>query len=226
MTEAAERRKDRLTPEQARQALYIDFEGGKGEPPVLLGCGRRTGRGQRQFVPQYITDVRFAPLADDEVEVLPLTDAVERILQRAKSKDRLIVAWSNHELDVVKEYCPKQVDRFQARYVNARTFAVYWRNACHAGERPATNTLADYLALVDYKVSDGAGPGNVGETVSRIARSLAKGKGEAGLTDDQRRRWCDLREHNLHDCRGMKEVSVRAAEEIAARDRQRGLRAR
>ena len=218
MTEATRARKDRLTPEEARRALYIDFEGGKGEPPVLLGCGRRTGRGARRFVPQYITDLRFAPLADDEVEVLPLADAVERILQRAESKDRLIVAWSNHELDVVKEYSPEHLDRLQARYVNARTFAVYWRNACHAGERPATNTLADYLDLIDYKVSDGAGPGNVGETVSRIAKSLAKGKGLAGLTDDQRRRWRDLREHNLHDCRGMKAVCVLAARELAARD--------
>ena len=56
MTEATRARKDRLTPEEARRALYIDFEGGKGEPPVLLGCGRRTGRGARRFVPQCVTD--------------------------------------------------------------------------------------------------------------------------------------------------------------------------
>ena len=117
-------------------------------------------------MPQYITDLRFAPLAGDEVEVRPLADAVENVLRRAEAKDRLIVAWSTHELDVVKEYSPEHLDRLQARYVNARTFAVYWRNACHAGERPATNTLADYLALIGYRVSDGAGPGNVGKTVA------------------------------------------------------------
>src|SRR5258705_9621249 len=31
-----------LTPEEARRALYIDFEGQKDQPPVLLGCTRRS----------------------------------------------------------------------------------------------------------------------------------------------------------------------------------------
>ena len=219
MTEAIRARKDRLTPEEARRALYIDFEGGKGEPPVLLGCGRRTGRGARRFVPQVITDLRFAPLADDEVEVRPLADAVEGILQRAESKDRRIVAWSTHERDVIEAYCPEHLARFDERFVNGKRVAQRWRNALHGGDTPPGNHLADYLALIGYQVDASAGPGNVGETVSRIAKSLAKGKGLAGLTDDQRRRWTDLREHNLDDCRGMRAICLKAAAEFAARDR-------
>ena len=34
----------RLTAAEALRALYIDFEGGKDQPPVLLGVHRR-GRG-------------------------------------------------------------------------------------------------------------------------------------------------------------------------------------
>ena len=60
-----------------------------------------------------------------------------------------------------------------------------------------------------------AGPGEVGETLRRIQHSLAKGPGVAGLTADQVRRWDILREHNAHDCVGMRKVCLLAAEEIA-----------
>ena len=220
-------RKNRLTPEEARRALYIDFEGRKDTAPVLLGCAHRAGRGAKPWVWQAVTDPLFEPLtrADDDIELLPLPDAVARILQRAEARDRLIVAWSEHELDVVKEYCPQHLARFEARYVNARTFAVYWRNACHAGNKPATRDLPTYLALIGYPLPAGAGPGRAGETIRLVGNALAKGEGIAGLTVNQRRRWQELRDHNLHDCHGMKKVCVLAAEEVAARSPD-ALRAR
>jgi hypothetical protein len=149
------------------------------------------------------------------MELLPLPDAVGRILQRAERKDRLIVAWSEHELGVVKGYCPKHLDRFHARFVNARTFAVHWRNKCHGGRKPATNTLADYLALIEYEVPEAAEPGRAGETIRAVRRAFEKGLGIAGLTENQLRRWRDLREHNLHDCAGMRTVCLKAAREVA-----------
>lgn len=211
-------RKNRLTPEEARRALYIDFEGRKDQAPVLLGCAHRAGRGAKPWVWQAVTAPLFEPLteADDAVELLPLPAAVERILHRAEAKGRLIVAWSEHELDVVQTYCPQHLVRFEARYVNARALAVYWRNACHGGRKPAANDLPSYLGLISYEMPVGAGPGRAGETIRRVGKALEKGNGLAGLTDDQRRRWQQLRDHNLHDCHGMKKVCVTAAEEIAA----------
>lgn len=210
-------RKNRLTPQEARQALYIDFEGRKDAAPVLLGCAHRPGKGVKPWVWQAVTDPLFEPLTriDDDIELLPLLGAVERILQRAEAKDRLIVAWSEHELDVVKEYCPQHLARFEARYVNARTFAVYWRNACHRGDKPTTRDLPTYLALIGYDLPVGAGPGRAGETIRRCDDALARGKGLAGLTDDQLHRWQQLRDHNLHDCHGMKKVCILAADEVA-----------
>ena len=212
-------RRNRLTPEEARRALYIDFEGRKDNAPVLLGCAHRAGRGAKPWVWQAVTDPLFEPLtrADDDIELLALPDAVEQILQRAEAKNRLIVAWSEHELDVVRERCPQHLARLEARFVNARAVAVHWRNACHGGERPATSQLADYLALIGYEVSKGAGPGRAGETIRIVSKALKKGQGIGGLTANQRRRWQQLRDHNLHDCHGMKKVCVQAADEVAAR---------
>ena len=104
-------RKNRLTSAEARRALYIDFEGRKDTAPVLLGCAHRAGKGAKPFVWQAVTDPLFEPLtrADDHIESLMLPDAVERILQRAEAKDRLIVAWSEHELDVVGQLRERSV---------------------------------------------------------------------------------------------------------------------
>jgi hypothetical protein len=207
-----------LRPEEARRALYIDFEGGKDQPPVLLGCARRNGRKRVLPVWQAITDTRLRSLAeDDELECLALADAVERILQRAEKRDRLIVAWTTHELDVVRVYCPEHLDRFESRYVNALGVAKRWRNSCHGGQKPAIGTLAAYLDLIGHRVPDGAGPGRTGETIRILLQALASERRRTRLTDNQRRRWGDLREHNRNDCVGMRKVCLRAADEMAAR---------
>ncbi|HEY8192875.1 MAG TPA: hypothetical protein VIF36_03020 [Gaiellaceae bacterium] len=211
----------RLTPGEARRALYVDFEGRKVGPPVLLGCTTKSRVRSRLSVWQAVTDPILTPLAiADDIEALSLADAVERILVRAERKDRLIVAWSERELDVVREHCPQHLDRFEARFRNAREFAVRWRNKCHDGRRPPTNALADYLALIGYTVPEGAGPGRVGETVEIVQRVLLRGRRVSDLTDKQLRRWDDLREHNRHDCAGMRRITILAADEIAEEDRR------
>ena len=210
-----------LAPEEARRALYIDFEGRKDRPPILLGCTRRSRVQRDSSVWQAITDPRFESLAlADGLEALTLADAVARILVRAEAKNRLIVAWSQHELYVVGEHAPEHLDRFAARYVNARTFAVRWRNKCRGGAKPASNTLADYLALSGYRVPEGAGPGRAGETIGILQRAFDLGRMPSDLTDNQLRRWRDLREHNRHDCTGMRSVCTIAADAIAKADRR------
>ena len=52
---------------------------------------------------------------------------------------------------------------------------------------------------------------------------LGRGRRVSDITDKQLRRWDDLREHNRHDCAGMRSVTILAAEEIAEFD-QRGRR--
>lgn len=204
-----------LTAEDARRALYIDFEGRTDKPPVLLGCTRRSQVRSDASVWQAVTDPRFEPLATaDGLETLELADAVERILRRADSKDRLIVAWSQHELDVVREYVPDKVDRFAGRYVNARSFAVRWRNRCHGGDKPDSNRLADWLAFTGYVVPEGAGRGRSGETIGILGDAFDRGRTVDQLTSNQRDRWRDLRAHNWHDCTGMRSIVTKAAQEI------------
>jgi hypothetical protein len=204
----------RLSAAEARRALYIDFEGQKDEPPVLLGVHRH-GRGSRPFVHQVVMDQAFASLAEP---VMSLREAVEKVVLRADHGDRRIVSWSEHDLNVVRTLAvedPDLVVSFEAHYANARAVAERWRNRLHGGDKPEPGRLADYLALIGYAVPDEAAPGFVGETIRALRGRLERG---LPLTPGQRERWDHLVEHNRHDCAGMRRVCLRATRELEAAD--------
>lgn len=140
-------RREYLTPEEARRALYIDFEGRRGRPPVLLGCMRQPSRGPEPRVWQAVLDPALTALGEpDGLETLSLAGAIERIIARAEHKERLIVAWSEHELRVVGEACsPAILERFGRRFVNARRVAVRWARAYAPTWRPDENSLTEPL---------------------------------------------------------------------------------
>src|SRR6478736_8221217 len=88
---------NQLTHIEAQDALYIDFEGSKDQPPVMIGVLRRPGRGPEPFVRQVVLDADFRPLTG---EVLTLRAVVENIVRRAEARNRRIVSWSRHDLRV------------------------------------------------------------------------------------------------------------------------------
>jgi hypothetical protein len=211
MTEWA-RRFRRLSATEALRALYIDFEGEKDRPPVLLGIHRRGG-GARPFVHQDVVDESFASLA---TSVMTLREAVDKVVRRAERGDRRIVSWSEHDLAVVRslrDEDPGLVARFEARYANGLGVAEWWRNRLHGGDKPRPGRLADYLALIGYAVPDEAAPGHVGATIRILRRRLEQG---LQLAVTQRERWDRLVEHNRHDCAGMRRVCLRATKELEA----------
>jgi hypothetical protein len=210
MTELSRRFK-RLSPEEARRALYIDFEGRKDQAPVILGVLRRGGRGPRPWVQQVIVDETFASLG---LPTLSLRAAVEAVVMRAERRDRRIVSWSEHDLEVVRslrDESPELVEGFEARYANALAVAKRWRTLVHDRNRPGDGRLVSYLALIEYVVPDEAVGGDVGETIRILRPRLESAQ---LLTERQWKRWNDLLEHNRHDCAGMKRVCVRAAAEL------------
>ena len=208
MTEASKTSK-RLTAAEALRALYIDFEGRKDEPPVLLGVHRR-GRGSRPYVQQDVVDEAFAGLVP---RYLPLHGAIENVVRRAEHGNRRIVSWSEHDLRVVRTLAdedPDLVARFEASYVNALAVAKRWRNRLHGGDNPEHGRLADYLVLIGYPVPDDAEPGHVGDTIRDLRPRLERG---LPLTVSQQARWGHLVEHNRFDCAGMRAVCLRATRE-------------
>jgi hypothetical protein len=116
----------RLSAYEALRALYIDFEGQKDQPPVLLGVLRHGGKGSTPFVHQDVVDEAFARLTRS---AMSLRDAVGKAVLRAEHGDRRIVSWSQHDLEVVRtlrDKDPELVARFEGRYANALSVAKHW----------------------------------------------------------------------------------------------------
>ena len=203
---------DRLTPEEARRALYIDVEGTANAMPSLLGTLRR-GRGERPFVHWVALD---PVLAGAHLRVLTFHDAITNLVLRAERNDRRIVAWSTHELDLVRtlrDEDPELVTAFEARFVNALSLAKRWRSRCHEGDKPARRRLRDYLELIGYQVPDYAPYDVAADAIRVVTTRLASGR---ELTPRHVDKWIRLLEHNRYDCAGTRAICLRAADEIFA----------
>jgi hypothetical protein len=192
-----------LTETEARQAIYIDFEGGKDQPPVVLGV-------YRDSIQQYVLDRAFVPAGPRYREP---REAIRATVDKAQRLKRRIVSWSEYDLDVVRELTndPRLVRELEACYGNGRALAARWASRITGIDKPATGDLEHYLALIDFDVPESAGPGRVGKTVRSVRPSLEAGR---ELTEHQAERWADLLEHNRFDCEGMRAVCVRAATDL------------
>lgn len=201
----------RLSPSEARRAIWFDFEGRAEAAPVLLGWSL----GGQAVVRQTIVEPSFARLArHDRLAALALEVAVGRLVDQAEAEERLLVAWSEHELRVVGRFCsPELAIRLEARLVNGRILAGRW---IHFAEQavPAGHRLVDYLELIGYPLPAAAGPGLVGPTLGLLAASLGRGDRSWRPTARQEERWAELRLHNRHDCLGMATVCRLAAAEL------------
>ena len=205
-------RHEQMTVAEARRALYVDFEGPKGRPPVLLGVLRRQLR-------QQVVDADFRSL---DPEYASLVDAVRSVVRRAQKGDRRIVSWSTHDLDKVQELGdtePELVAAFEACWVNGLRLAERWAARTTGIVRPGRSTLAAYEDLISFAVPASAEAGHVGETVRRLRPRFQSGQ---AATLNQSGRWRDLLEHNAYDCRGLRAICVRAADDIEAQDRRSG----
>jgi hypothetical protein len=207
------RRRRSLTAAEAARALYIDFEGEKDVPPVILGVLRR-GRGARPYVHQDLLDPALAALGNP---ITTLHGAVLKVVQRAERRDCRIVAWSEHELSIAASLGkedPGLVRRFTDRYANGRAIAERWRTTVHDRVKPVSGQLVHYEPLAGFLRPPDPARGNVGTILRGLRAKLMNGR---PLTEGDLERWRQLLEHNRYDCAGMRRVCWVAAREMEAR---------
>lgn len=221
------KRRAKLSLAQSEKAIYIDFEGCRGKSPVLLGMLVAPMAGV-PGVAQYVVDPAFETASEATAcTAVDLDDLVRSLTDRAEREERRIVTWSEHDLNLVRDYCSADTyRRFAPRYRNARALSEKWREKLYPEvefhDPTLGNALANYLKMIAYEVPEAFGAGKTGEHLRRLARPLSKGKSWDDLSDDQRGYWRDVLGHNQHDCDGMYRVCQRAASELAGEARERG----
>lgn len=227
--------KDILTPEDARRALYIDFEGRKDEPPVLLGMLYATGRSFDKIVLRHVVlnpaleplvgAVRIEGLDRYECERQTMKQVVADLLKRARSKSRPIVSWSQHEQSKISEDGMTGNARrwLPEWYRDAKATAKRWVYEAHpqevqrwrdAGEK---HRLVNYMALVGMEYPAGTEGGAIGDRINRVRHGLATRGSWESLVETQRQAWTEVVIHNAVDCLATRRVAMEAAAFLADR---------
>jgi hypothetical protein len=218
-----------VSPDEALRGIYIDFEGGGSVRRALLGVFWLDDTNEFVFR-QYLLDEALWPMGEERNsgnegfwEPADLTDTLEELRQLAEAEDRLVFAYSEHEMKMIKEHLQEGelLDWWlqDQNLVNARKIAKYWKYwkrrsikfPPKEGQKKEWHSLQNYLDLIDYEVPSEHGPGVVSSAITQVRKELVEGDGP--LSEEANFAWEQAVMHNFHDCCGMRELIIICATE-------------
>jgi hypothetical protein len=194
----------KLTVKEAKEAIYIDYEGNMKLPPTLLGW--------------YVDGKYMASILEPLFETCEnrykakgifIEDHAElalRLIQQAEDEERLIVSWSEHDyLLMCKVLKPSDAERLKLIYRNAIRTARPWYRQKY-GPMPEKASLDFFEDLLGFHVPERFGLGLVGKSLILIRGQIKDGRGYAELTNAARDGWTAVVRHNKLDLEGMEFV--------------------
>jgi hypothetical protein len=229
-----------LSQAEVDNAIFLDFEGRKNQPPALLGVLSAEGKYQphqdklvmRQDVvasglrsaENALTLIGLELGVAHHLTARALGTSLRETLLRARAQGRLIVAWSQHDLDMSLEYGNlgrTLRSEMVERYRDGKKTAKRWANTLHPEFELEWHTfggkhkLAAYMEFVGVEVPGTFGPGLVAKNIKKVGDAVAKHGNFDQLTVGQQLAWDDVLGHNAYDLLGMREVLRRATAEMA-----------
>jgi len=204
-----------LSPEEARRAVWIDFEGNgpavQGEPsppPTLLGI-RIDKHDAFWIVEELFSTCAHHP--GSPAGVCDLRELADQLITRCESEDRLIVSWSTHDLKLLMRVLDEQGrERLQSIYRDGKKTARRW-NTLHQVGIEGGHTLEKYMEKLGWQVPAEIGPGTVGPALTALRSLLERGAQWGDLGLGNRNKWRGIIKHNRHDLKGMQRVVTEAA---------------
>jgi hypothetical protein len=194
----------KLTVEEVKRAIYIDYEGNIKLPPTLIGW--------------YVDGVYKASILEPFFETcenrykakgIVVEDHAQlalRLIQQAEDENRLIVSWSEHDyLLMSKVLISKDFERLKFVYRNAIRTARPWYRKKY-GPLPEKASLDFFEDLLGFQVPERFGLGLVGKALGLIRGQIQEGRSYAELTNAAREGWTTVVRHNKLDLEGMAHV--------------------
>jgi len=187
---------------EAERAIYIDFEGFSDRAPSLVGI-----QCDDKFWQVVFSNELALAAAAKGILVSDGETVIGELLERAKSENRKIVAYSSFE----KEQCYRwyQID-ISGVYVNANLIAKSWKKIAHP--KTKVSGLKEYLKLVDYPRGNYLGIKQSTQRIDSVAKMLMKRNSFDLLTPVVKGKWTKLLDHNKIDVEGMKFLVLKTLE--------------
>lgn len=224
-----------LTPEGAKKAIYIDFEGvGKSTKtkinpkPSLLGV--LTGRQYKA----YILDESLKPVTKgrtgfvgngtaDRILEPDLDQVVLDLVECANAEKRTILYFSDHEKSTIEEHCsPEVYEAFSEVSGNAKLLLQKWKNRRPRQREGYENTLNDFCRLAG-KPKWCPKPPQVGSkkgaaaAIRRLWKECPKAKRWSMLKEEDQSLARELLAYNRQDCVVTRKLTIKAVNALAPR---------
>ena len=206
-----------LTKSEAKNAIYLDFEGNLNKPPTYAGTVIDASYSGTFFEPIFESVAK-----NKKLELSTLQTFSEEIVHRAQTEKRVILAWSKHELGLLDQLTPeitkhyrdanKLVMKFfkEKRKPTIKNLKKQIKDKKEKGEwGPARIGLKDLLKLdyVDYNYPSHLSDFSPGTSLREVRNQLENKKPlYKNLSRGAKAYLTDLIKYNEHDCRGMQHL--------------------
>jgi len=191
----------KLTAEEVKKAIHIDYEGNIKLPPTLLGWYVDGKYMASILEPLFETcENRYKAKG---VYVEDHKQLALRLIQQAEDEGRLIVSWSEHDyLLMCKVLSPRDAERLKLVYRNAIRTARPWYRQKY-GPLPEKASLNFFEDLLGFYVPDRFGLGLVGESLRLIRVQIEEGRSYADFSKAAKNGWTSVVRHNKLDLEGL-----------------------
>lgn len=192
---------------EAERAIYIDCEGFKDKSPTLIGVLMDGTIEQIVFDP----DLELAATRKG-LRISTFGAEARRIYELCLQEQRVIVAYSEHELRLFADYADIDIG---THYRNARRIAKRWKNQVRPGDQIGGRGLKDFLRFIGYPMGGYLGEKPPTERINGIRDMLCKHGSYGALTPRKKKDWTKLLEYNRVDCEGMRTLVILASRGLA-----------
>lgn len=196
-----------INSRDATKAIYIDFEGFVNHSPSLLGVLIEDD------FEQVVLDPILEPVARARGHrYSSLAEETYRLMSKCKDDGRFLVAYSQHERNVINEYVGVDISPI---YKDARMIGKRWKNVCHYQDEIGGRGLKDFLEYIGYPRGSHLGEKQSTKRIRAVSEMIKRKGSYEDLTPVKKAQWTKLLSHNEIDCRGMKALVEIAARELS-----------
>ena len=208
-----------LNTDIVERGIFIDVEMRMNDPldsPRMIGVlvdGRYTAYACDEI---FRTSVAYQNEHKPEQSwgFYPAADLFSDVMNQAEATNRKIVAYSEHEKNILKAMFPDQHDRIENLYYNANMRKWFRDNmpseynhlrAARKGQYNSKVGLIDFLGLdeIDYNVPSFFKTFSTAKAIGNLEDQLRRHGDHKLITGRRKSDFTNLYTYNEHDCRGM-----------------------
>lgn len=182
----------------SQRAIYIDFEGFVDHPPALVGVEVEGVFTQFAFHPGLAKAASYK-----KIELVDPKEYLLSLLARALNERRRIVAFSQHEKNIFKEFFSIDLEPV---YADARLLAKKNRKLFqgNTADVKSLKSLEDYLRALNIGHKNHFGFQKATKKLRYVIDMSTKNENFDDVTPSTKKHWTNLLEYNKIDVVGMR----------------------